>query len=123
MLEAQEMYLFSSDIAKNPSDPNGQPDLIEKRPCALRGMFVFDFLAISWRAVAQRAPAKPVSDCASRSSPFRFFVYPVTALNMSGFRAYERHPGNQSAVRIDDMSRERSHALFAIGDQRSRRSR
>jgi hypothetical protein len=47
MLEAQEMCLFSSDIAKNPSDPDGQPDLIEKRPCALRAMFVFDFIAIA----------------------------------------------------------------------------
>lgn len=47
MLEGKEMYLFSSDIAKNPSAPNGQPDLIEKRPCALRAMFVFDFIAIA----------------------------------------------------------------------------
>jgi hypothetical protein len=50
------MYRFFSGIAINSSDPIGQSDLIEKLPCARSDIFLFNFIAISWRPVAFGVP-------------------------------------------------------------------
>lgn len=46
------MYRFFSGIVINLSDPIGQADLIEKLLCARYDIFLFNFIAISWRPVA-----------------------------------------------------------------------